>query len=1034
MRITHVHVEHFGILQDVAFTVPERGALVVLGRNEAGKSTLLAFLRAMLFGIPRSRSKDERTYPMADHRIGALGLDTRSRGQLRLERSRGPHGGPIRLTDTDGIERPKELLRELLGGVDRDIYRTIYGFSLDELQDIQTVTGDSVANAFHAASLGTDRRALLHARTTLDKRLDQLFKPNGRTQEAAELLSQLEDVEKELREHEGELERFHQMHRDRAERAAERDELKSTVDRLSTRMAEIQKVTDVWEQWVKLRQVESQLAELPVVPEEFPDDGTARLDGLREAANSIQQDSRAAKQELERIEQDIGQLDAEQRLAPHAAAIQALERRTEGLQQARTEIATLNERIQQDEKLLAEHLPAVMPNCTVEHLHGIDRSQHAHQRLCAFRDDVAEAQAAVQEARQEAARTRRQLEDHEQGLRETENEIRARLADVLPQAPAADADLARELTVAARMPGLLRQLEARRATKPSPLAHLDAATARGAFRGAAGMSALLLLATLLLAAAKQTVWGAAAFVGMVLGACCAAVLWVLGRSSTDLPGRGEGSDLRDELNAVLGPDAEMRWTAAELEPRVRRMETVVETWRSEQRRTPRMRKELEQATLREAEATATLEAKLATLRNWLPDHGLPEQASAQEALDMLAGAERAAQVRDRLDEARRQRRRHQHRVDDVESELANLRPLIPQTQAEQASEVQIQYLANALQEELKRGERRRELQREKRRLEDQIEEFDHRLQQNEQARQQLLALGGGDSEETFRRLDHIRRQRIELDQERRLQEGAIQALYGPDRLPRAREILAAADPDALREETEKTGASLQTATEQLRQLDETIGELKNQIDNLATDAAVARLKARRAALRTRLHHVSRQWLVCRTAKHLIAEARRRFEEERQPEVVRAASEFLQTFTEGRYTRIIAELEDARALAVLSRTGDRVPTEALSRGTAEQLYLALRLGYIAATRRGAEELPVIMDDILVNFDPERQAAAAAAIAKFAEGTQVLYFTCHPDVSGLFSETAADGTVYQLAGGNIAECKDNNATVDDEVSRP
>ena len=49
-------------------------------------------------------------------------------------------------------------------------------------------------------------------------------------------------------------------------------------------------------------------------------------------------------------------------------------------------------------------------------------------------------------------------------------------------------------------------------------------------------------------------------------------------------------------------------------------------------------------------------------------------------------------------------------------------------------------------------------------------------------------------------------------------------------------------------------------------------------------------------------------------------------------------------------------------------------EELSRGTAEQLYLALRFGLIEEFARHAEPLPVVMDDILVNFDEARTERA------------------------------------------------------------
>jgi uncharacterized protein YhaN len=39
----------------------------------------------------------------------------------------------------------------------------------------------------------------------------------------------------------------------------------------------------------------------------------------------------------------------------------------------------------------------------------------------------------------------------------------------------------------------------------------------------------------------------------------------------------------------------------------------------------------------------------------------------------------------------------------------------------------------------------------------------------------------------------------------------------------------------------------------------------------------------------------------------------------------------------------------------------------------------------------------MDDVVVNFDPERRAGAVAAVGELAAMRQVLFFTCHPETA-------------------------------------
>jgi uncharacterized protein YhaN len=102
-------------------------------------------------------------------------------------------------------------------------------------------------------------------------------------------------------------------------------------------------------------------------------------------------------------------------------------------------------------------------------------------------------------------------------------------------------------------------------------------------------------------------------------------------------------------------------------------------------------------------------------------------------------------------------------------------------------------------------------------------------------------------------------------------------------------------------------------------------------------------------------------------------------------------------------------------------GKRKEPDSLSRGTAEQLYLAIRFGYISNFAAGGEPLPIIMDDILVNFDPFRAVQATAAIEKLAKTHQVLFFTCHPETVSLFKKVSSTLPLYLIENGQIKKSR-------------
>lgn len=90
------------------------------------------------------------------------------------------------------------------------------------------------------------------------------------------------------------------------------------------------------------------------------------------------------------------------------------------------------------------------------------------------------------------------------------------------------------------------------------------------------------------------------------------------------------------------------------------------------------------------------------------------------------------------------------------------------------------------------------------------------------------------------------------------------------------------------------------------------------------------------------------------------------------------------------------------LGVWMNTKDKmVPIEQVSSGTADQIYLALRLATAKLMQSGKPELPLIFDDSFVNYDDARLSSVLDWISRSYPG-QVLLFTCHTRESALLDE--------------------------------
>ena len=141
---------------------------------------------------------------------------------------------------------------------------------------------------------------------------------------------------------------------------------------------------------------------------------------------------------------------------------------------------------------------------------------------------------------------------------------------------------------------------------------------------------------------------------------------------------------------------------------------------------------------------------------------------------------------------------------------------------------------------------------------------------------------------------------------------------------------------------------------------------------------------------------------------LLEETRATFARDYQPAVLREASRWLTRLTDGHYRSITTSIHEAR-LEVHDAEDVAWSPDRLSRGTREQVFLALRLALVRDLERHGVHLPVVIDDALVNFDDTRALAAARVLVEFVADQprerQMLVLTCHAHVATIFAEVGA-----------------------------
>ncbi len=218
------------------------------------------------------------------------------------------------------------------------------------------------------------------------------------------------------------------------------------------------------------------------------------------------------------------------------------------------------------------------------------------------------------------------------------------------------------------------------------------------------------------------------------------------------------------------------------------------------------------------------------------------------------------------------------------------------------------------------------------------------------------------------------------------------------------------DPRARLHEGEDTLAELDDELEGLR---DELSKLEREEGTLQNQDTVDVVEGRIQVIEEEIEAVRRKRDRLLVLARLLDRAEHRFRTEHQPDLVRRAEAHMERITAGRYRRLLLGSDgETRAFQLdaghLPHPFPLIPP--LSTGTREQVYFALRLAIVDHLDGSGEPLPLLLDEILVNWDPERRSRALDVLRDISKRRQVFLFTCHPHIAR--EAAGAEGRVLDL----------------------
>ena len=923
MRFIKAYVDGYGKFNNRDF-VFEPGFNLFLGPNEAGKTTMMSFLRTIFFGFPGRRDASGRYEPLAGGiHGGRLELETSDKKTFSVSLKPGRTlTGEIIILNGDGSELSGEGARKtlsaLLHGVSENIYKTVFAFSLTELQQLDSLENDEINAHIYSAGTGIGDVTLPDILKTVEEEKNKIYKPGGTSQIVPKITKELESVRAEISDIKKDQERYKSTIKEIENLRQEQTRLSHVIDNKRREKEKASRLKAGRDNVNELNEIEKQISSLPSVIEEFPLDGAGRLDKLEEKLTERKEELQECKNQINNLSTQKDSICIDNKVLEAEALISSLaEDRSAEIEniKKKDEIESNTTSLKTD---VSNAITDIGTDWDEDRVITIDVGKEASENIRVLTEGLSNAQINVEKAENALVQEKRNKEESSREFQAFSHNLET-------------------LKPESRLKYLL----------------------------IFGMPFVVILGILFWTTLKPI----SGIIVVILGFIAIAFCYFYYKTPKSYP-----DESKEQLPDILGA----------------RKKSIEET--------------------EKALSNAKDEHKraLGKWQGWLRDNRFSTELDRNGIFDLIESVRKARELIRKKKEAEKklqhvEERSHTYlgRVNDA-LKLCNLKT----TSLDNISQ-SIHKLDDTLKKQKGFKEKKEHLEERIRELETRKKTIQNIINDLENSIQNLIVEGGAGNAEEFRKHSTVVQKRERLMERKNTLEIQLARLIGsaPEIEKFKEEVTAETDPMTTDQSIEKLENEITQLEGELSGSTQNIGAKKNQISELEKNERLGGLRLEEENLKARLQEAISEWSVNAMCYTLLNKAMTIYEKERQPFVLKHAGRYLDKITEGRYIRVIKKAEGNK-LVVETPEGLQKSVNALSRGTAEQLYLSMRLAFIKEYANRVGTLPIIVDDILVNFDPQRAKTTIRLLNEISKENQIIMFTCHPNTLDLCKKEIKD----------------------------
>jgi uncharacterized protein YhaN len=882
MQIRELHIDGFGIFHNALIKEFRPGINVIFGPNEYGKTTLLEFIRKVLFGF-KKRNGDSNDYsPVHGGNLGGkIVCELANQSNVTISRFGANRGGKINLTVNSEFFNTEEKLESILGYASSDLYRNIFAFTLDELQEFGSLKVNDVKDRIYGAGLGLGSKSISQVEKQFKETKENLFKPKGKVQPITILGNEIVDLNLTISKSQESLEYYDKLKSKIKHLGNDKQQVLDQTNRLESNKKHLENLLDLYPVYVDWKSAKEKLKKLIDLPD-LPQNSMETLERLKAESNSIQNTIEEEREEFDHKEIERQALSDKEKVLENSNTFMTLQNMTEQVRSAiqdstKVGIAKdqLDDQIQIEIKKLGNHWNEEMVN-SFEITDALSEQINIHRGL-------------LDEAYNKVIRTKEKLED----FRENK---------------------AKELSQGIQVPEWLKVISYSLLTL-----------------GVLGLSWGL----------YSQDFGFLFFSLIVLSIGVVSIRMIVKAKTTLVKEDLQGPELTGQLKESEGES----------------------------------------------------DKKYANWRTWLKNKNFDANLSPIAAEKTLSTLKEVKNMfNQRQDMSQRLNKMEQTKKKAIDL-IEQIKPHLPGNSHIEDIITNIDALHRVYEETLKSHEKQNAIALQLEGIQRKITRLEEHLSSKRKEIINFIGRANAKTEIEFEEIFRLVEEKSGLEKVADEKLDLIRSRVGlGDSFQNFLNIIENSAPEELRQQLDSVSTKLDELHSERDQIHKELGEAENQINILASNKELLNLLYQKEIKREQLNKLSKDWTVNQIALFMLEQAKVNYEKERQPSVIQSAQKIFSQITNGKYQRIFKPLDSDEILAD-ENSGLRKKVYEMSRGSREQLYLAMRLGLIKEYETRSEPLPIIMDDVLVNFDDSRGQKVLEILSSFAEKRQVIILTCH-----------------------------------------